>query len=313
MKPVRILFVGALVATVLGLLWVRHELAHLAQKIPAPEISTRVRPAAPNTRDNARQATGDENSNPAKNQTDSLSAAPSSTAVVFSPQLAALLAARGPNGEALTIEERLALEPDVRKRGRLTGIWRDILRFYPDFLASLNLSDDQIRAIEEQLLKRQVTIDEDLAGPKVTVQLSGRSYQVTGVDTSDWPLQAGLITAASDAIVRNILQNDAQFASFQVFEQTSHARSYVYGGQQAYFNPPLSATESNLLITGFYSANPNWGIVPNTIISPSLPPEIVSALPAEVVGKYTAHIDQLDQTRAKLEAEMQQTLRAKRP
>jgi hypothetical protein len=312
-KPVRILSVGALVATVLGLLWMRREPVRTAETAPAAESSTGTGPSAPDSRQNARQAIGDGTANPTSNQADSLSVAPQSAAVVFSPQLDALLAARGPNGETLTMEERLAMEPDVRMRRNLEAKWRGILSRFHDFLVSLTLNDEQIRAIEEQLLKRQVTIDETLVGPKVTVQLSGRSYQVTAVDTSDWPLKASLITAASDAIVRNILQNDAQFALFQIFEQTSPARSVVNGGLQAYFNPPLSATESNLLIAGFYSANPNWGIVPSTIISPSLPPEIVSALPAEVVGKYTAHIDQLSQGQAKAEAEMQQTLRAKRP
>jgi len=312
-KPIRILFVGALVATVLGLLWVRRELARMAETAPTAATSADAGPSAPDSRQGARQATGAETANLANNQANPPSAASPSVAVVFSPQLDALLAARGPNGEALTIEERLTREPDARKRGNLPVIWRGILSRYHDFLVSLNLNDEQILAIEEQLLKKQVTIDETLVGPKITVQQSGRSYQVTAVDTSGWPLQAGLTTAASDAIVRNILQDDAPFATFQVFEQTSPARSFVQNTLQAFFNPPLSATESNLLIAGFYSPNPNWTIVPIAIISPSLPPEIVSALPTEVVGKYTGVIDQLSQGQAKAEAEMQQTLRAKRP
>lgn len=171
---------------------------------------------------------GNSQSETAGNKIDSPASSPD-TASLFASLTA--LVSTGANGEKRPSVAEILANPDPIKSRELAAQWNRIQAQYTDFLKLLNLSDEQVNAIEEQLLRKAATLSEILVYPpelKVMVRIDQRIFRaINTVDTSDWPQKRAIVTAASDAVVQTMLQNDAQLEAFKSYESREAARTFV--------------------------------------------------------------------------------------
>ncbi len=211
-------------------------------------------------------------------------------AASLSASLAALFSAGIKGGKPLSVAEILA-NPDPLKSRSLATRWNRIQSGYTDFLKSLNLSDEQVTAIEEQLLRKEAVLAEVLVYPpelRVMVKIDDQmSEAINTVDTSDWPQKRSIVTAASDAVVQPMLQNNSQFEVFKAFENTEFARAFVdtFNSSLSRYDEVLTSTQSGQLAEAFYLANPNYGEMRYMMINaPSFSPELAASLaPAQLM------------------------------